>query len=208
MSTTRLLVLGAVRIFQPAHGYFLRRELLSWDVEKWANVNPGSIYNALRTLTRDGYLNESTGTASGGRPRATYELTHDGQTEFVQLLRESLWKVDQWDTTTLMGGLCFMAFLRREEMIDAMAARADSLRGIVSSSGHAVRDLQQTRSVPPQTVEQFLMSTRRWEAELRWCEDFTGRLREGYYRFNGEPGWDHGPNPDGSWPGPLEKPAG
>ncbi len=39
MSATRLLVLGAVRIFQPAHGYLVRRELLSWDVENWAAIN-------------------------------------------------------------------------------------------------------------------------------------------------------------------------
>ena len=49
MSVTRLLVLGAVRIFQPAHGYLVRRELLSWRVEEWANVQPGSIYHALRS---------------------------------------------------------------------------------------------------------------------------------------------------------------
>ena len=57
-ASTRLLVLGAVRIFQPAHGYLVRRELLSWDVENWAAINPGSIYNMLRTLTRDGLLEE------------------------------------------------------------------------------------------------------------------------------------------------------
>ncbi len=41
MSVTRLLVLGAVRIFQPTHGYFVRRELASWQVEEWAHLNPG-----------------------------------------------------------------------------------------------------------------------------------------------------------------------
>ena len=58
MSVTRLLVLGGVRIFEPAHGYLVRRELLSWQVEEWAHVKPGSIYNALRTMTRDGLLLE------------------------------------------------------------------------------------------------------------------------------------------------------
>ena len=48
MSSTRLLVLGVVRIFQPVHGYLVRRELLTWYVEEWASVNPGSIYNAPR----------------------------------------------------------------------------------------------------------------------------------------------------------------
>ena len=43
MASTRLLVLGVVRIFQPVHGYDVRRELLSWRVDQWANVAPGSI---------------------------------------------------------------------------------------------------------------------------------------------------------------------
>ena len=68
MSSTRLLVLGAVRIFQPVHGYDVRRELLSWRVDKWANVAAGSIYNALKTLTKDKFL-KVVGTGQiGGRP--------------------------------------------------------------------------------------------------------------------------------------------
>ena len=45
MTSNRLLVLGAVRIFQPVHGYLVRRELLSWHAEEWAHLNPGSVYN-------------------------------------------------------------------------------------------------------------------------------------------------------------------
>ena len=45
---TRLVVLGAVRQFEPVHGYFLRRELMTWHVDEWANIQPGSIYNALK----------------------------------------------------------------------------------------------------------------------------------------------------------------
>jgi ABC-2 type transport system permease protein len=41
-----MLVLGVVRIFQPVHGYDVRRELVSWHAEGWGNVAPGSIYNA------------------------------------------------------------------------------------------------------------------------------------------------------------------
>ena len=48
-STTRLLVLGVVKLFQPVHGYEVRRELLSWRAQEWASVQPGSIYNALKS---------------------------------------------------------------------------------------------------------------------------------------------------------------
>ena len=41
-SPTRLVVLGAVHQFQPVHGYFLRRELLTWRVDEWANIQKRS----------------------------------------------------------------------------------------------------------------------------------------------------------------------
>ena len=53
---TRLLLLGAVALFEPVNGYQIRRELLSWQVESWANIRPGSIYNGLATLTQRGDL--------------------------------------------------------------------------------------------------------------------------------------------------------
>ena len=39
MTVTRMLVLGAVRIFQPTHGYFVRRELGTWQAAEWAHLN-------------------------------------------------------------------------------------------------------------------------------------------------------------------------
>jgi DNA-binding PadR family transcriptional regulator len=64
MSSTRLLMLGAVRIFQPVHGYFVRRELLTWRADQRAKINPGSIYNALRAL----FLHGSMGRRGDARP--------------------------------------------------------------------------------------------------------------------------------------------
>lgn len=220
MSTTRLLVLGVVRIFQPVHGYFVRRELLSWDIERWANINPGSIYNALRTLTREGFLVESEESPTDARTgpakpvdrgakqsRTTYRLTPDGQNEFVYLLRDSLWKVDQWDNSTLLGGLSFVTYLRRDEVVDALETRADALRGLVSASQHTIRDFTERRAAPPHTAEHLLVTEHRWSGELAWCEQFLQRVRDGYYLFSPEPGWDAGPARDGTWPGPTDKPS-
>ena len=51
-----MMILGLVKWMQPVHGYDVRRELLSWSADKWANVQPGSIYHALRKLTEEGLL--------------------------------------------------------------------------------------------------------------------------------------------------------
>ncbi len=55
-SATRLLVLGVVRKHGKAHGYQVRRELLTWSADKWANVAPGSIYHALKQMAKEGLL--------------------------------------------------------------------------------------------------------------------------------------------------------
>ena len=78
--TTRMLVLGVVRIFGPANGYQLRRELLSWEVERWAHLNPGSIYSMLSTLEKQGAIERhDIALEDGGRPVAVYTMTDAGR---------------------------------------------------------------------------------------------------------------------------------
>src|SRR5690625_4410011 len=92
MSATRLLILGVIRIRQPVHGYDVRRELLSWQLEDWANLKPGSVYGAIRTLQRDGCIEVADRSAHNGRPeRTAYALTGEGEKEFFVLLRQSWW---------------------------------------------------------------------------------------------------------------------
>ncbi|MEV6767925.1 PadR family transcriptional regulator [Nocardia sp. NPDC051030] len=94
--TTRLMVLAVVRLLQPVHGYDVRRELLSWHADDWANVKPGSVYGALNTLQRDGLISVEEVGQDGARPeRTTYRLTAEGEKEFGEMLREALFAADQ-----------------------------------------------------------------------------------------------------------------
>jgi DNA-binding PadR family transcriptional regulator len=77
----RILVLGVVHGSGQAHGYQVRRELLSWRADVWAKVAPGSIYQALRTLTKHGLLEPvATEAGAGGPERTVYRITPDGET--------------------------------------------------------------------------------------------------------------------------------
>ncbi len=204
MSTTRLLLLGAVRIFQPVHGYLISRELVSWNVGAWGNVNPGSIYSGLRTLVRQGFLEELA--APDSVDPTAYRLTPDGENEYFRLLGEALWEPTPGDPTRLLAGLCFMTSLPRTEVREAMRARAARLQAIISGSGFQMSRLEQARTAPAHTVELFVAARRRLEGELRWAQEFGQRIERGHYRFAGEPGAADGPAPDGTWPGPLPEP--
>ena len=105
MSTTRLLLLGAVRIFQPVHGYLLRRELLSWQVDDWAHVKPGSIYSGLRTLSAHALLEEVPGDP------VSYRLTPDGEVEYQRLIRLALRQPVAWWGAALTVGLAVLGWV-------------------------------------------------------------------------------------------------
>jgi DNA-binding PadR family transcriptional regulator len=184
MSSTRLLMLGAVRIFQPVHGYFVRRELLTWRVEQWANINPGSIYNALRTLERDGFI-EAVDT--DGKPaRTTYQLTPDGETEFIALLREALWHVVPNEPARLYTAISFMWTLSREEVVEALESRLAQLDALHREMPYMLGTLMDHADKPRHIAEFAYLQDEYVLGERAWTEACLQRIREGAYRFAGE----------------------
>ncbi|MGZ0150718.1 PadR family transcriptional regulator [Kribbella sp. WER1] len=187
MSTTRLLLLGVVRIFQPAYGYQLRRELLTWNVQAWANINPGSIYTGLRTLAKHGYLQEIAQDDAHRPGRTSYKLTADGETEYFALLRGMLWTVDGFHPDKMQATISFIWSLRRDEVIAALEARITQLESAVKSEPFAERAILEDPATPNHVVEMFRITTARDNGELLWTRDFLERIQNGAYAFAGEP---------------------
>jgi DNA-binding PadR family transcriptional regulator len=186
-SGTRLLVLGCVRAFQPVHGYDVRRELMSWHANEWANVAPGSIYNALKTLVKDGAL-EIVGTgAVGGRPeRTSYKLTTRGEDELADLLRDTWWNVAPL-LDPLMPGLAFLQMMTRDEAITALEHRGAQIRARLAQGEFLIASFGKDASADDEHVREMMrLSGARLAAELEWSAAFIGRLRKGEYTLAGE----------------------
>lgn len=192
MSVTRLLILGAVRIFQPAHGYLVRRELISWHAQEWGNLNPGSVYNALRSLARDGLLEERVADfavgGTGPSARTTYQLTPDGETEFIELLREAVWQLHPYQPSWLEAGLSFWEALERKEVLEALAARRAQLEALLPMAGYNADLVRRSPNKPDHVVEHFLHARSILAAEIGWVDEVSARLRDGAYTFAGEAG--------------------
>lgn len=188
-STTRLLVLGVVRIFQPVHGYDVRRELVSWHAEEWANVAAGSIYNALKSLTRDGFL-EIVGTKQvGGRPERTqYRITKKGEQEHAELVRDTLWTV-RMPVDPLVAAISMINFIDRKELIAALEARAAKIKGDVAHAEHVIAAIDDIET-PAYVREMMALINARTTAELAWSKTFRARLEAGEYRTLGDAPWE------------------
>ena len=183
-----MLVLGVVRTFQPVHGYDVRRELVSWHVEEWASLAPASIYSALKTLTKDGLV-EPTGTDQvGGRPERTlYRITHAGEHALIELVRKTLW-VWAMPVDPLVSAISMMRFLKRDELIAGLEARAAHIQGGALHSEYAINAIDDVET-PAHVREMLRLINARVTAELPWSKAFIDRLKRGEYRTADDPPW-------------------
>jgi DNA-binding PadR family transcriptional regulator len=192
VSSTRLLVLGVVRILQPVHGYDVRRELLSWQAADWMNVQPGSIYSALKTMERDGLLAVESHERPSGRPERTrYVLTAEGDREFLAMLRQSWWNVAR-APDPVVPALCLMSFMSRAELVDAQRERLVQLDvqvGEMAAMRALIRDgaTGAEGDIPEHVREVADFATSRLHADIAWTKQFLERLEAGAYWFEGEP---------------------
>lgn len=187
VSYTRLIVLGAVYQFQPVHGYFLRRELTTWHVDEWANTQPGSVYNALKSLERDGYILEAGTESDGNYPaRTTYNISPIGKVELLRMLRDTLWDVGTFDTRAAMVITSFMFILSRQEVIAGLENRADKIEALITANSFHVDDTLRSETTPKYVREIFELSSARLRAEQSWTAQLVSRLRDGEYQFADE----------------------
>ncbi|GAA3756449.1 DNA-binding PadR family transcriptional regulator [Spinactinospora alkalitolerans] len=193
MSATRLLVLGVVRIHGRANGYQVWRELMSWGVEKWANTKTGSVYHALRQLTKKEMLS-ATGDGDGdGGDRAeptVYELTEAGETEFLRLLDDALMRADA-KPDLLGAGVTFMCARPRAHVVlllgfrlRALEAERDNLRSMLKNSDPWGK--------PEHVQELFGLWVSEVEAAVGWTRGLIERLEAGAYTMADDPGAEFG----------------
>ncbi|WP_167175529.1 PadR family transcriptional regulator [Saccharomonospora amisosensis] len=182
MSATRLLVLGVVRMHGIAHGYQVRRELLSWSADKWANVQPGSIYHALKKMAVEGLLEQVEAEPGAGPGRIAYRLTDSGEADFDLRLQKLLSEVreDSTDDHGFAAALTFLPALSRERAIRLLKFRVIQLKGVRANLA-ALLEHGSDWGQPQHVNALYRLWQARAEADLEWTQDLIERLRTGEY---------------------------
>lgn len=186
VSATRLLVLGVVRMSGSAHGYQVRRTLLSWSADRWANVHPGSIYHALKQLAKEGLLAADQPEAGGGPARVCYRLTEDGEAEFGMLLARALTDADATGHL-ISAAVTFLTALPRPRALGLLRHLLTRLEGGLQETESAWRHTEEWGK-PEHTEELY----RLWGAHARatrdWVAALIERLEAGRYVMADDPG--------------------
>jgi DNA-binding PadR family transcriptional regulator len=171
------MIMGLVSYLQPVHGYDIRKELSSWNAESWANVQPGSIYHALRKMTEEGLLEEVGTEQVSNRPaRTMYRLTAAGTAEYQTLLRKYWWEYQE-PVDPFLAAFAFVPGLPRAEAVGALRARARLLEGWITSYRDNINEWMEYK--PIHVGWQFELTMARCEAEARWCHDIAARIEAG-----------------------------
>lgn len=194
-AVTRILVLGAVSLFQPVNGYQVLRELKSWSVEDWAEVRAGSIYSMLNSLCKQGLLVRHD-LAEEDRAVAVYELSEAGREEFPDLVRRALDGAAGLNQVMFQVGWSFAPALPRSDVLTAMRRRL----GSVAERRDAL-EVKITNDELPSHVRYGLgLDHRLAEAEHDWLAELVQLLEGGFLYFAGESGdpWQP-PEDDAGW---------
>ncbi|MFB9907180.1 PadR family transcriptional regulator [Allokutzneria oryzae] len=181
-ATTRLVVLGAVRMYQPAHGYQVRQGLLSWRMDEWANVAPGSVYHALKSMARTGLLRIVEDERSDGNvARTVYEITDAGEAEYRNLLRNA-WLGRNRTYDSLMAATALLPDMPRDELIPLLKQRITQLEAdaVLTTSGKET--LRTMGTTPSHVGELFDLTGGLAAAELTWVRNLLTKVESGAYQ--------------------------
>lgn len=186
MQTVRLLVLGALRRRGRAHGYQIRADLESWGAHEWSTATSGSVYHALKSMAGQGLLvaHETVPSEAGGPPRIEYELTDQGEHEYLALLRRAL--AEREPSLDVLGAAVgLIEDLPREEALRMLRARAGALEEWrLSIIGHLPPDTELDTLGPVGEVIFLWLSTA--NSYARWTDRLIGRLEGGAFAMAAE----------------------
>ncbi|WP_436697621.1 PadR family transcriptional regulator [Nocardioides sp. BYT-33-1] len=189
---TRMLLLGAVALFEPVNGYQIRRELLSWTVDDWANLNPGSIYNGLATLTKQGFLLRHD-LEDGGREVAVYEVTGAGRTELERLVTAGLEEVSVVDRKGFSAAFGLLPLVPPDRALRSLIRRRVALEDLVARLAEPTAPAE----APPHALRTVVMWLDLAVAELAWLRETIELMKAGRLALDpatwtppaDDPGW-------------------
>ncbi len=192
-----MLLLGAVQLFEPVNGYQIRRELVSWRVDEWAHINPGSIYSGLETLARAGHLDRHP-LAEGSRTVTVYTTTQEGRDEFQRLFADAVRTHDRGSARGFTTALSLQPLVDRAVFLGLLEERVVAIDALLAE-GEALASAP-AGVLPPHLPPLIGLWQAQAHTERAWLVETISAVRAGSGAFAGEdfgwtppaddPGWD------------------
>ncbi|HOZ01092.1 MAG TPA: PadR family transcriptional regulator [Candidatus Syntrophosphaera sp.] len=157
------------------HPYQIEKDVQFRDMRFWTELSTSTIYKTLVRLEKMDLLESVTEISEQNRARKVYRITPEGREDFQDALRELLREPEhlRWQADVAFYNL---GALETSEQLELLSSYKTALEKAVTE----FRELEKFM-LDMQCPVQHVSIARRWtflaEGEIRWVDDFIGRLQ-------------------------------
>jgi DNA-binding PadR family transcriptional regulator len=174
MSPIRFFVLGTLDASGPLHGHQIRQQAQADRTDRYADIQVGSLYGALKRMAREGLIREVRTERVGNRPeRTVYEITPEGRQALSVIRDEVLHKIslphDPFDLALKQA-----RDMDEEQFTQVVADRLAALRAKELSWRHQAERADPYLNDAERMITRHLID--RAATEIRWHEELLGRI--------------------------------
>lgn len=182
-----LAVLGLL-LEQPLHPHAMAAALRERQLDLTFKVTTGSLYDTVRALARDGWIEEAGTERVGGRPaRTVYRHTAEGRTRFTAWLDELI-REPAREFPRFVSALSYLGALGPRRAAEALRERAAALEARMAADADAYRAAREEHRAPRLFVIEAEYARAMAEAELRWVRGTADEIERGALPWPGEDG--------------------
>jgi DNA-binding PadR family transcriptional regulator len=113
---TDTMILGLISTFGSMSGYDIQQMMKSSQTDKWANIQPASIYHSLKKLVTEECLILESVQQTGYRSKAIYDITPKGELKYQSSLIESFKELSVVFPTSLYISITFSKDCSQDEL--------------------------------------------------------------------------------------------
>jgi DNA-binding PadR family transcriptional regulator len=173
-----LAVLGLL-LEQPMHPHAMATTLRERQLDTAFKLTTGSLYDTVRSLARDGWIEAADTEQVGGRPaRTVYRHTRQGQQYFTEWLDELVREPSQ-EYPRFLSALSYLGALGPQRAAQALRERAAALQGRIEESERAYRAARQEHRAPRLFVIEAEFAQAMLRAERQWVLHAAAEIEQG-----------------------------
>lgn len=177
LSTTRVMVLGLLLQYGAMSGYEIQQKMQSAQTDKWAYVQPASIYHALKKMDSEGIVQLETLEQTGNRSKAIYAITEAGKSEFSRLLIESFKESSVVFPTALYTALTFMDEAGLHEIEEALSFQQQAIEKIYKEMKLGQEQKAELMDIPVNVMLIFRNIYDQCELQLKFVKQIKEEIR-------------------------------
>ncbi|MYX74789.1 PadR family transcriptional regulator [Streptomyces sp. SID3915] len=173
-----LAVLGLL-LEQPMHPHAMATAFRERRMDSAFKLTTGSLYDTVRALARDGWIEATDTEQVGGRPtRTVYRHTSDGQRWFTEWLDEIVREPSR-EYPRFLSAVSYLGVLGKQRAAQALRERAAALQARVSEGEQAYRAAREEHKAPRLFVIEAEYARAMLQAEMQWVLRTAEEIEQG-----------------------------